>query len=132
MRVEMSDKARDILGRKEDTAYLGRNIFLEGEKFLKQMKDHHPADKINKIEATRMLMKDRAKSKGRQNFCERRASGEDVSETSHNMSINQVNTSINSTVLETSTDAYLKKSNYEAQEKKRDQQMAKMIRNGSY
>lgn len=128
----MSDKARDILGRKEDTAYLGRNIFLEGEKFLKQMKDHHPADKINKIEATRMLMKERAKSKGRQNLCERRINGEEVSDTSHNMSLNQINTSTNSTFLETSADTFLKNSDYAAQEMKKDQQIAKMIRNGSY
>jgi hypothetical protein len=30
MRLEMNEKARDIMSRKEDTAYLGRNIFLEG------------------------------------------------------------------------------------------------------
>lgn len=57
MKIEMGDKARDIMSRKEDTAYLGRNIFLEGEKYLKQMKDYNPAEKVNKIEATRMLMK---------------------------------------------------------------------------
>lgn len=57
MKIEMGDKARDILGGKEDTAYLGRNLFLGGEKFLKQMKEYHPSDKVNKIEATRMLMK---------------------------------------------------------------------------
>lgn len=28
MKVEMGDKARDILSRKEDTAYLGRNILI--------------------------------------------------------------------------------------------------------
>jgi hypothetical protein len=61
----MNEKARDIMSRKEDTAYLGRNIFLQGEKFLKQMKDCNPAEKVTKIEATRMLMKERAKSKGR-------------------------------------------------------------------
>jgi hypothetical protein len=64
MRTEMGEKARDIMGRKEDTAYLGRNIFLQGDKFLKQMKDHHPAAKVVKIEATRMLMKETAKKKG--------------------------------------------------------------------
>ena len=30
MKIEMSEKARDIMSRKEDTAYLGRNLFLEG------------------------------------------------------------------------------------------------------
>jgi hypothetical protein len=30
MRIEMNEKARDIMSRKEDTAYLGRNLFLEG------------------------------------------------------------------------------------------------------
>jgi len=53
------------MNRKEDTAYLGRNLFLEGEKYLKQMKDTHPSGKVLKIEATRMLMKDIAKKKGR-------------------------------------------------------------------
>lgn len=38
MKLEVNEKARDIMSRKEDTAYLGRNIFLEGEKFLKKMK----------------------------------------------------------------------------------------------
>jgi len=65
MCLEMNEKARDIMSRKEDTAYLGRNIFLEGEKFLKQMKDSNPNDKVVKIEATRMLMKEGAKKRGR-------------------------------------------------------------------
>lgn len=53
------------MGRKEDTAYLGRNIFLQGDKFLKQMKEHNPTDKTIKSEATRMLMKECAKKKSR-------------------------------------------------------------------
>ena len=65
MKIEMGEKARDIMSRKEDTAYLGRNIFLQGEKFLKQMKEFNPVEKVSKIEATRMLMKERAKTKGR-------------------------------------------------------------------
>lgn len=48
MKIEMNEKSRDIMGRKEDTAYLGRNIFLQGDKFLKQMKDHNPTEKIMK------------------------------------------------------------------------------------
>jgi len=28
MKIEMSERARDIMGRKEDTSYLGRNLFL--------------------------------------------------------------------------------------------------------
>ena len=61
----MNQKARDIMSRKQDTAYLGRNLFLEGEKYLKEMKVVNPVTKVTKMEATRMLMKDRAKSKGR-------------------------------------------------------------------
>ena len=63
--MEMDEKARDIMSRKEDTAYLGRNLFLEGEKYLKEMKVSNPVSKVNKMEATRLLMKDRAKSKGK-------------------------------------------------------------------
>lgn len=65
MKIEMNDKARDIMNRKEDTGYLGRNLFLEGEKYLKQLKDSNPSGKTLKIEATRMFMKDKAKKKGR-------------------------------------------------------------------
>ena len=65
MKTDMNEKARDIMSRKEDTAYLGRNLFLQGEKYLKEMKVSNPASKINKMEATRLLMKDRAKSKGK-------------------------------------------------------------------
>jgi hypothetical protein len=61
----MNDKARDIMNRKEDTGYLGRNLFLKGEKYLKQMKDTNPSAKALKTEATRMLMKDIAKKRGR-------------------------------------------------------------------
>lgn len=78
MKVDMSEKARDIMSRKEDTVYLGRHIFMQGEKFLKNMKSSNPADKVNKIEATRMLMKERAKTKGRALRQER--SSEDCSE----------------------------------------------------
>lgn len=28
MRTEMGEKAREVMSRKEDTAYLGRNLFL--------------------------------------------------------------------------------------------------------
>lgn len=45
------------------------------------MKDHHPSDKVNKIEATRMLMKEKAKIKGRQNLYEKRISIDEASET---------------------------------------------------
>ena len=46
MKMDMNDKARDIMNKREDTAYLGRNIFLQGEKFLKQMKEQKPNDKL--------------------------------------------------------------------------------------
>lgn len=36
------------MGRKEDTAYLGRNLFLQGDKFLKGMKEGNPSDKVVK------------------------------------------------------------------------------------
>lgn len=65
MKMDMDEKARDIMSRKEDTAYLGRNLFLEGEKYIKDMKVTNPVSKTNKVEATRMLMKERAKTKGR-------------------------------------------------------------------
>lgn len=61
----MNEKSRDIMGRKEDTAYLGRNIFLQGQAFLKNIKEHHPHDRILKTEATRLLMKECAKKKSR-------------------------------------------------------------------
>ena len=47
MKMEMDEKARDIMSRKEDTAYLGRNLFLEGEKYLKEMKVSNPVSKVN-------------------------------------------------------------------------------------
>ena len=68
MKMDMNDKARDIMNKREDTAYLGRNIFLQGEKFLKQMKEQKPNDKLQKLEASRLLMKDRAKNKGKCNI----------------------------------------------------------------
>ena len=95
MRVEMNEKARDIMTRKEDTAYLGRNIFLEGEKFLKQMKDHNPADKTSKMEATRMLMKERAKSKGRKNT----NPDEQTGNLNYSLSLNQLSPSENASSL---------------------------------
>lgn len=65
MRIEMNEKCREIMGRKEDTGYLGRNLFLQGDKFVKDMRDHHPHDRLLKAEATRMLMKDSAKRRTR-------------------------------------------------------------------
>lgn len=53
------------MSRKEDTAYLGRNLFLQGEKFLKGMREANPSEKTLKTEATRMLMKECAKQKGK-------------------------------------------------------------------
>lgn len=91
MKIEMNEKSRDIMGRKEDTAYLGRNIFLQGDKFLKQMKDHNPTEKIMKSEATRMLMKECAKKKGRRSAQLELANNEEVSEigtTNNNTSMN--------------------------------------------
>ena len=60
----MGEKAREVMSRKEDTAYLGRNLFLQGEKFLKGMREANPSEKTLKTEATRMLMKECAKQKG--------------------------------------------------------------------
>lgn len=65
MRIEMNEKARDVMSRKEDTAYLGRNLFLQGDKFLKNMREANPNERTLKTEATRMLMKECAKQKGR-------------------------------------------------------------------
>jgi hypothetical protein len=41
----MGEKAREVMSHKEDTAYLGRNIFLQGEKFLKGMREANPQKK---------------------------------------------------------------------------------------
>ena len=92
------------------------------------MKSSTPADKVNKSEATRMLMKERAKSKGRNNLLKERLNLEDASDVSHNASMN---TSMNMSTLEISTE-YDKKNNSIAKEKSRDQHIAKLIRNGSF
>jgi hypothetical protein len=99
----MNEKSRDIMGRKEDTAYLGRNLFLQGEKFLKQMKDHNPAEKIMKTEATRMLMKECSKKKGRTTAQFEVNSSEEVSEITNTNS-----TTLNGS-MEASVDAHIKK-----------------------
>jgi hypothetical protein len=65
MRIEMNEKARDVMSRKEDTAYLGRNLFLQGDKFLKNMREANPSERTLKTEATRLLMKECAKQKGK-------------------------------------------------------------------
>ncbi len=65
MRMEMGEKAREVMSRKEDAAYLGRNLFLQGEKFLKGMREASPAERTLKTEATRLLMKECAKKKGK-------------------------------------------------------------------
>lgn len=54
----MKEKSRDIMGRKEDTAYLGRNVFLDGNRHFKDMKQGTPAEKILKTEVTRLVMKE--------------------------------------------------------------------------
>ena len=48
MKIEMNERSRDIMGRKEDTTYLGRNLFLQGDKYFKEMKEGNPQNKIFK------------------------------------------------------------------------------------
>lgn len=100
------------------------------------MKGNTPADKANKSEATRMLMKERAKSKGRNNMLKERLNLEDASDVS-NMSMNRggpksLNTSMSMTSLQVSTDNIDKRNNSIAKEKARDQHIATLIRNGSF
>ena len=125
MKIEMNDKARDIMSRKEDAAYLGRNLFLEGEKFIKQMKSSNPLSKVNKLEATRLLMKDRAKSKKRQ--CRKEQNDLDASEcSSGNVSMSQ-----DASVLDMSTMSN-RREDSRMREKERETKIAKMIKSSSY
>jgi hypothetical protein len=61
MRKEMVEKAAEIMGRKEDNSYLGRNLIKHKEGFLKEMKETNPTEKTQNAETVRLLMKENAR-----------------------------------------------------------------------
>ena len=113
--------------RKEDTAYLGRNLFLQGQKYLKGMKVTNPSSKITKIEATRMLMKQKAKSKkGRPQ--KGSVDMSDYSDGSPTILSNQtLNMTLDVSMAESHRTAVSK-----SKEKEKDSRVATMIKNSSF
>jgi hypothetical protein len=95
------------------------------------MKSSNPHDKVNKIEATRMLMKERAKSKGRAIRKEIQADelGDSVGDSSP---VNRSNQSINESTLDVSTSGFHNRMSSKEKEKAKDEQIFKMIKNASY
>lgn len=61
MRKEMVEKAAEIMGRKGDNSYFGRNLINHKEGFLKEMKETNPTEKTQNAETVRLLMKENAK-----------------------------------------------------------------------
>ena len=73
MRMELNEKAKNIMNRREDNSYLGRDLGIDGLQYIKQLNERRPDERKVKVGATRMLMKENGKVKrGKRgtNICE--------------------------------------------------------------